>query len=197
MNYKNLGLIVISLILFVYAGFIAILPKVMASTFNQETFSANLRKAVGLNAKMKTIDIKISPNFDTTVYVTGLEIEFPDKQPVASANYAELRTTPGFLFGNKIIIKKFIANQVKYDDLILPNGVNKIAYVPESFKPKYIGKNGLTIVSGPVEIKEINTSHTTTKPYSYSEKKIPDIIMTKGETKEYLQSLNFKNVKIK
>ena len=196
MNYKNLILIVISLILFAYAGFISVVPKIMTSLFNQETFSKNLQKAVGLNVEMKTVDVKISPDFSTFVYITGLDIKFPDKQPVLTADYAELRTTPGCLFGNKIVIKKFIANTVKYDDLVLPSGINKIAYIPESFQPKFIGKKGLTIVSGPVEISNISASYTKTKPYSYTEKSLPNINMSARETKEYLQSLQFKYVKI-
>ena len=197
MKCKNSVLMVIAIILFAYAGFISIFPMIVVNSFNKNLFTEKMQKAVGLVVTFDKPEVRISPNFETTVKIPNLKIEFPDKQPVLKANNVILKTTPEFLFGKTITIKDLLVSSVKYDDLILPDGTNKIEYIPKSFNPELIGKKGLTIVSGPVRVKYIKASYTKSKPYSYKEESIPDIVKTESETREFLTSLNFRNVIIK
>ena len=196
-KYKNAILILISIVLFSYAAFISIIPSLIASTVNKNKLLANYSAATGLNVSYQKALLKISPTFDTTITVFDLNVEFPDEQPVLSADIVELNTTPAAVFGKTIKIKNLYMKHVKYDDLVLPDGTNKLAYLPAVIDPKYIGKKGLTIIPGPTRIKNIDVSYTTTNPYSYKTQNINEINMTDTELKEFLQSLDLKHINIK
>lgn len=197
LKYKNAILILIALVLFTYAAFISIIPYFVAKSVNKDKLQKDYLAATGLNISFDKAYLKIGPTFNTTITLNDLNIEFPDKQPVLKAEYAELDTTPEAIFGKTVVIKNLYLANVKYDDLILPDGKNKIEYLPSVIDPKYVGKEGLTIVSGPVDIRDIDISYTKTKPYSYKKEVKKEITMTSTELKEYLESLNFAHINIK
>lgn len=197
MKHRNLILILLSVVLFAYAIVIGIIPSVMTKSFNKETFQQKLTEALGLNASIGTYTVIVKPNFETLITITELKVEFPDEQPVFKAKSAELTTDLSSLFTNTYKIKKLDLKFVKYDDLILPDGNNKIAYLPARITPKPFGPNSVTIISGPVFAKDIEVSYTKTLPYSYKKENYRQLSYTKDQVRSFLTSLNLHNIKIK
>lgn len=197
MKYKNIILIIVSIILFLYAILIGIVPSVMTKCFDKEEFQERLTDALGLDATIGTYTVRVQPNLQTIITITELDVKFPDEQPVFKAKLAELTTTFSSLFSNKYVIKKLDLKFVKYDDLILPDGINKIAFLPARITPKPFRKNSITIVSGPVYVKDIDVSYTQTSPYSYKKESYRQLTYTKEQVRSFLASQNFSNIKIK
>lgn len=197
MKYKNIILIIVSIVLFIYAIIIGIVPSIMTKSFNKDVFQEKLTKALGLNVTVGTYTVRVKPNLQAIVTITELDVKFPDEQPVFKAKLAELTTTLSSLFSKKYVIKKLDLRFVKYDDLILPEGTNKIAFLPARITPKPFGHNTITIVSGPVYARDIDVSYTEASPYSYKTEKYRQLTYTKDQVRSFLSSQNFSNIRIK
>ena len=196
-KYKNVFMIFLALILFVYAGFISIFPAFVIKTFNIDEFEQKSYTATGLNITLGYIDIKIKPNFKTVIIVRDLIAKYPDNQPLLEAKYAELTTTPASILKKEFKIKSLYLKNVEYHDQILPDGENKIAYLPAAFDPSYYGTKKITIVPGPIRIKNLDVSYTVGEPYSYKTTSKREITFEKSEVEEFLSNLTFTNVVIK
>lgn len=197
MKYRNIILILLSVILFAYAVVIGVIPSVMTKSFKKEVFQQKLTEAVGLNSTVGTYTVRVKPNFETIITMTELKFEFPDEQPAFRAKSAELTTTITSLFTNTYKIKKLDLRFVKYDDLILPDGTNKLAFIPARITPRPFGSRSITIIAGPVFAKDIEVSYTNSNPYSYNKENFRQLSYTKEQVKSFLTSLNFQNIKIK
>lgn len=197
MKYKNIALILLSIVMLVYASLISIVPSAMTKGFNKKAFEEKLTNALGLNATVGTYTVRVQPNLDTIITITELKVEFPDEQPVFKAKMAELTTTISSLFSNSYVIKKLELQNVKYDDLVLPNGDNKIAFLPSRITPKPFGPNNIIIVAGPVSARSVEVSHTKTQPYSYKKDSYRQLDYSTAEVKSFLSSQNFRNIKVK
>lgn len=196
-KYKNVLLIFVALILFVYAGLISIYPSFKSKHFDINEFEKKALPATGLNVTFNYIDIKVKPNFTTIITLRDLDVQYPDKQPLLKAKVVELTTSVSALLFKNFDIKSLYLKNVQYDDQILPSKENKLAYFPEAFDPKYFGSKKITIKPGPVSIKDLNISYTQTEPYSYKTEELREANYTKEEVKEFLSSYNFKNIEIK
>ena len=97
-KYKNVILMIVAVILLGYASFISIIPSMMSKNFNIDKFEQATLKAAGLNVTFEMIDIKIKPNLKTYIVIRDLIAQYPDQQPLFSAKYIELETTPAALF---------------------------------------------------------------------------------------------------
>ena len=60
-KYKNVLLIAIAIILFIYASFISIFPAFVTSSFNINKFEQKMAEATGLDVTLGIIDFKINP----------------------------------------------------------------------------------------------------------------------------------------
>jgi hypothetical protein len=197
-KYKNVFLMIVAVILLGYAAFISIIPSMMSKNFNIDKFEQATLKAAGLNVTFEMIDYKIKPNLKTIIIIRDLVAMYPDQQPLFSAKYIELETTPAAIFKKDFDIKSLYLKHVKYEDQILPNGVNKLAYLPESFDPSYYGAKKVTIrPNSQIRIKNLERINTITNPYSYRKYAEREAIYTQSEVSIFLHSLNFKNVNIK
>ena len=196
-KYKNVIMITIAILLFIYAAFISIVPAASTKSFNKEKFIQKFEPATGLIVDFDNLDIKIKPNFTTVITVEDLNVQYPDKQPLLKAKSAELYTTPAAIFSHTVLIKNLYLQKVQYDDMVLPSGENKIAFFPSVFNPEYLGAKNLTIIAGPVSLKGLDISYTVCEPYKYTTEYQREAIYSQEEVRNFLTSLNFKNVKIK
>ncbi len=197
-NYKNVILIIISIILFIYAGFISIFPSFYTKHFNINDFTQKMLPASGLNVTFNDIDVKIKPNFKTIINLKELQVSYPDNQPLFRARTVELITTPSSIISKKFKIEKLTLNNVKYEDLVLPSGENKLAFFPSTFDPSVFKTKKITIIpKGNIYIKGLNIGYTVAEPYSYKKEDLREAEYSAYQVKTFLESLNFKNVIIK
>lgn len=194
-KYKNSILIIIAVLLLIYAAFISIIPSILTSSFNTSKFEEKFYQATSLLTTVDSVSYKIKPNLDTIITVKNLNLEYIDHQPLLDAKYVELTTSLSAIFGSTYKIKSLNARNITYSDQILPNGENKIAFLPGAFNSKIFGKKKITIIAGPVNIKNYNISYRT--PETYKENKIREIDYSKSEVKDFLTSFYYTNVKIK
>lgn len=197
-KYKNAFLMIVACILFIYAGFISVFPSVYSRNFNIDKFEQATLSATGLNVTLGTFNFEIKPGFKTYITVTDLIAMYPDQQPLFSAKYAQVETTPLAIFTKDFDIKSLYLKHVIYDDQILPEGVNKLAYLPESFEPSFYGAKKVTIrPNGQIRVKNLEVNKTVSKPYRYTKNSEREAIYLQSEVEMFLKSLNFKNVDIK
>ena len=196
-KHKNLILICIAAILFIYAGFISIYPGILNSTFNINDFEKKFYEATSLETTIESVDFKIKPNFETIINIYGFDLKYIDRQDLFSARTIEIVTTPSALFSNNYKIKSMNLKTVKYNDQVLETGENKLAFLPASFNPKPFGKNTITVSPGNITIKNAKYSYTKSLPYTYKEDSYAVRNYSAAEVKSYLSSLNFAKVKIK
>ena len=196
-KYKNVFLIFVAILLFVYAALISIYPSFKSKNFDFNAFEQKALAATGLNITFKNIDIKVKPNFNTIIKVRDIDIQYPDKQPLFKASSAELTTSISALLFKNYDVKSLNLKNVEYDDQILPSGDNKLAYLPESFNPEFLGAKKITIKPGPVYIKNLKISYTKVNKYSYKTESQREASYSDDEIKSFLETCNFKNLKIK
>lgn len=196
-KYKNVILILISLVLFAYAGLISLYPSFVSKHFNVEDFQQKTLKTAGLDVTFNSYDVKIKPTLQTVIKLKDLQVKYPDKQPLLKVRNVELVTTPASVLFKSFDVKSLTLKNVKYDDQVLPNNENKLAFLPEVFDPSLYGAKKITVKPGPVIIKDLEVSYTKSEPYSYKTETIREVEYSKEQVKDFLSSLNFSHVDIK
>ncbi len=194
-NYKNTIMIVIAAILLVYAAFISIIPAIKTSSFNIKDFEQKCYDATSLITTVDSVQYKIKPNLKTIIIVKNLELRYIDNQPLFYARNIELTSTLGALFGNKFDIKSLYLKNIKYEDQILANGENKLAFLPGAFNSELFGKKSITIIPGDVTVKNFDIKYIG--PTTFKEKFIRENTYSKEEVKEFLSQFYFSHVNIK
>ncbi len=194
-NYKNTIMIVIAAILLVYAAFISIIPAMKTSSFNIKDFEQKCYDATSLITTVDSVQYKIKPNLKTIIIVKNLELRYIDNQPLFYARNIELTSTLGALFGNKFDIKSLYLKNIKYEDQILANGENKLAFLPGAFNSELFGKKSITIIPGDVTVKNFDIKYIG--PTTFKEKFIRENTYSKEEVKEFLSQFYFSHVNIK
>ena len=194
-KYKNVILILLSIVLLVYAGFISIFPKMATSMFNLEKFEQECFDATSLKTTLGSINYKISPNFSTVITITDFDVKYVDDQDLFNAGSILIKTTPSAIFGGNFDIKSMELKNVTYVDQVLPNKQNKLSYLPEGFNSKPFGKNWITIHPGPVNVKGLHIKYVG--PNSFSENKFREKNYTKSEVKDFLSSYTYSHIRIK
>ena len=96
---------------------------------------------------------------------------------------------------NNFNIKSMYLKNVVYADQILPNGHNKIAFLPEAFDSKKFGKNNITISPSDIRVKSLKVTYVT--PRTYKEKSYREKTFYKEDVRNFLKSLVYSSVKIK
>lgn len=194
-KYKNTLMIFVALILFIYAGMLSIFPKILTSSFNIDKFEEKFYEATSLLTTVDSVSYKLKWNFETTIIVRNLSLKYIDHQPLFDAKYAEIVASPSALFGNNFNIKSMYLKNVVYADQILPDGQNKIAFLPEGFKADKFGKKYITIAPGDIRVKNLKVTYVT--PRTYKEKSFREKTFYKEEVRDFLKSLTYSSVKIK
>ncbi len=194
-KYKNAILIIVAVILIAYACFISIVPAIATNSFNIEKFQEKCYEASSLITTVGSVRYQVKPNFTTYIYVENLSLQYIDKQPLFDAKHIEIETTPSALFGSNFNLKNIYMKNVKYEDQILPNNENKLAFLPGAFTTKPFGKNSITVTPCPIQIKNLTLRYIG--PTSFRENIYKETSFTKGEVKDFLSPLYFSHVKIK
>ena len=194
-KYKNALLVIVSLLLFAYAGFISIVPMVKTNTFDIDKFEQQVFDATSLVTTVDSIDYKIKPNFETIITVKNLSLKYIDAQPLFDAKHIEIKTTPMALFTHNYKINSIYFKRAWYADQILPDGDNKIAFLPGAFNSTIFGANSITVVPGPAKFKDLKVTYVT--PTTYKEKNIRETSFSKSEVEDFLKSFTYSHVKIK
>ena len=99
------------------------------------------------------------------------------------------------LFGTDYAIKSLSLKGVKYSDQILPNGDNKIAFLPLAFESTKFGHKSIAVSPGPVVIKDYKIDYIT--PTTFAQKKYDILEYSKDEVEDFLKSFDYAHVKIK
>ena len=195
-KYKNALLVLVSILLFAYAGFITIVPAVKTNSFNIDKFEQQVFDATSLVTTLDSVNFEIKPNLKTIITVKNLSLKYIDAQPLFDAAHIEIETTPAALFTNNYEIKSIYFKRTWYADQILPNKENKIAFLPGAFNSKVFGANNITIKpNGPAKFKNLKLTYVT--PTTYKEKNLRETSFTKEEVKSFLSSFEYSHVKIK
>ncbi len=195
MNKKNTILILISIVLLLYACVISIVPAIITNLFDITKFEQKFYDASSLVTTLDSVNYKIKPNFDVIITLKNVSLKYIDYQPMFDAGTIELTTTPSALLGNTFNIKNLYLKNVKYEDQILPDGTNKLAFLPRAFDTKQFGKNNITIVPGPIKIKNLKIKYIT--PTTYDEKDYINKDYSKSEVKLFLSNQIFSQIKIR
>ncbi len=194
-NYKNTIMIALAVLLFLYAAFISIVPAIKTNSFNTKQFEQKCYDATSLITTVESIQYKVKPNLKTIIIVKDLELKYIDNQPLFSAKDIELTSSLSALFGNKFDVKSLYLKNVKYDDQVLSNGENKLAFLPGAFNSEVFGKKSITIIPGEVTVKNFDIKYIG--PNTFKEKFIRENTYSKEEVKEFLSQFYFSHVNIK
>lgn len=194
-KYKNTLMIFVALVLFLYAGIISILPKVVTNAFDVNKFEEQVYEATSLLTTVDSVEYKLKPNLVAVVTVKNLSLKYIDHQPLFDARHIEFEASPLVFFGNDFNIKSMYMKNVVYANQILPNGQNKIAFLPEAFNSEVFGKKSISVSPSDIKIKNLKITHVT--PRTYREKNYREKTLYKDEVRDFLKSLVFSHVKIK
>ncbi len=194
-EHKNAILIIISVILLIYAGFISIFPALLTKSFNLEQFEQKIYDATSLVTKVGSIEYKIKPNLDMVITLRNWSSKYVDDQDCFDARYIELTTTPFAIFNGQYNIKDLYLKNVKYSGQTLPDGNDKLAFLPGAFNSELFGHNNIVIVPGPVRIKNYTNIHIW--PNTSKEDTQENVSYSKEEVKSFLSQFTFSHVIIK
>lgn len=195
MKYKNTVMMLLSFILIAYAVLISIVPSMKTSSFNTEEFEKKFENATSLVTSVDTVRYEVTPTLKTKIKIRNLSLKYVDHQPLLDVRHAELTAGLGALFGSGYKIHSLVAKGVKYSDQILPSGENKIAFLPASFDSNKFGHRSISIVPGPVLLKDYKVEYIT--PTTYAKKEYDVIEYTTDEVADFLNSFDYFSVKIK
>ena len=194
-KYKNAILVLVSLILLAYAGFISILPAVKTNTFDINKFEQQVFDATSLVTTVDSVSYKIAWNLKTTITVRNLSLKYIDAQPLFDAALIEIETTPAALFTHNYDIKSVYFKRAWYADQILLEGDNKIAFLPGAFNSEIFGAKSITVKPGPAKFKNLRVTYVT--PKTFKEQNYRETSFSKAEVDAFLKSFNYSHVKIK
>lgn len=194
-SYKNAILILISLVLFAYSGFVLLFPTILTMTFNKKKFCESVYKTSGLVTNIDKMEFKMTPKLDMIITVRNWESKHIDNQNAFKTKEIEVVTTPFAIFTNNYNIKsmRFVGTQLW--EQILPNGNNKLAYIAKSFSPKDFGADKMTIKPSAVEFKGFTIVHED--KINTREEYIRNKTFSLYEVKTFLKNQNLFRVVIK
>ncbi len=189
-HYKNLMLMLIALLLFMYAGFISVVPAVITGAFKVSEFTGKLNEATSLETSLDGFQYKIKPNLHAVIELDNLKLVWKGSQDLFEAKVIEIETkNPLPVFTKNFNIESFSVSNAHYSDqLILDEKThqmaNKLNYLLPNFNPKVFGANKIKIEPGNVSVKNYKISYIT--PDSYDENVIPNKIYPKTQVKQFL-----------
>ena len=194
-KYKNTVLIVVSIIFFAYAGFISIFPAILTSSFDIDKFEQKVFDSTSLVTTVDTVEYKIKPNFDIIISLRNWSSKYIDDQDCFDASLIEITTTPAAIFSKTFKIKQLYLKNVRYSNQTFENGENKLAFLPGAFNSEIFGASKVTIIPGPVKIKNFRIKYIA--PGVYKERNQREILYSEPEVRAFLSNMNFSHVVIK
>ena len=191
-QHKNAIMIIVAIILFIYAGMISIFPYFITKSFNIDQFEQKVFEATSLVTTIDSFDYTIKPNFDTVITIRNWSSKYIDEQNCFDARQIQLTTTPFAIFTKNFKIKDLYLKNVKYADQTLPEGQNKLAFLPEAFNSNVFGTNNIKITTGPIRIKNYQKIHIA--PNIYKENNYREMKYSKDEVKNFLSQFTFNHI---
>ncbi len=195
MKHKNMILIVISLILLIYAGFISLFPSLLTSTFNIDKFEQKIYDSTSLVTTIDSIDFKIKPNLNMIITIRNWTSKYIDDQDCFAASMIQVTTNPSCVFTKKFKIKDLYLKNVKYLNQILPSGENKLSFLPPAFNSQIFGAKKITVIPGPVKIKNFKIRNMTQNDYNEVNRR--EVKYSEQQVKDFLSQFYFSHVYIK
>ena len=201
LHYKNLTMMAVALLLFIYAGFISIVPTVITNSFNKDEFATKMGDASSLITSIEGFDYKITPSLHGIIDITGLKIEWIGNQPIFEAKQLEIETNnPLAVVTKNFDINKVIVTNARYTDQMVfdqkANGlINKLNYVTPNFDAQKFDTKKIKVKAGNVQVKNYQISYIT--PTTYNENEIQQKIYPKAEVKKFLMDHPVNSVEIK
>ena len=201
MQYRNLILMFLALVLFVYAGLISIVPSIITSTFNSAEFAVKFSEATSLKTNLDGFQYRISPNLHATIELNNLKLAWVGDQDLFEAKIIEIETkNPLAIFTKNYDIESVSISNAHYSDQLIPDDktqklINKLNKLLPNFNPNPFGTSKIKIVPGKVTFKNFKISYIT--PETYNEDTISQKTFSKPEVKKFLTEYPVGNVNIK
>ena len=193
-SYRNVVMLFIAFVLFAYAGFISIYPKILTSTFNIEDFTRKVYTTTGLITTIGDVEFKVKPDLDMVITFTNWNSKHLDEQECFEAGKIEITTNPFSIFTKNFDIKEMEVKNVKYFDQIYNTGENKLHYLSDMNFSQF-GADKVTVSPGPVHVK--NFKITYIEPTQHRENKRDSVKYSRSDVRNFLQTQTFKNVIVK
>ncbi len=193
-SYKNVILLFIAFILFAYAGFISIYPKILTKTFDIDGFTQKVYTTTGLVTNIGGIDFKVKPNLDMVITLNNWSSKHLDNQECFDAGKIEITTGPFSIFTKNFNIKDMEVKNVKYFDQTYNTGENKLQYLSDMNFSQF-GVEKVVIDPSPVRVK--NFKITYIEPTQHRENKRDSVKYSRSDVRNFLQTMTFKNVVVK
>ncbi len=194
-NYKNTLMIFGSLVLFSYAALISVVPSVMTNTFDVDKFEQKMQAATSLVTSVGSVEYSVAPSLKTTITVKNLSLKYIDDQPLFDARQIDLETSIFALLGKSFDVKNIQFKNVVYADQILPNGENKIAFLPQAFNSEIFGAKSISVKPGPTTFNNLKVTYVT--PKTYKEQFIREKNYTAAQVGNFLKSFDYSHVQVK
>ena len=195
-KYKNVLLIAVSLVLLIYAGYISIFPIFLTNSFNIDKFEEKVYNATSLLTTIDAIDFKITPGLNMIITIRNWSSMYVDEQDCFDAGTIQLTTNPMSIFTKNFKIKDLYLKNVKFSNQTLPDGENKLAFLPPAFNnSKSFGSKKITVVTGPVRVK--NFKITNIAEGYYKQNRIREKVYSAQDVKAFLSGFYFDHVNIK
>ncbi len=194
-KYKNTILIALSLVFFAYAGFISIFPALLTNNFDIDKFEQQIYDSTSLVTTVDSVEYKIKPNFDTIITLRNWSSKYIDDQDCFDARLIEIKTTPSAIFSKTFKIKQLYLKNVKFSNQTLPTGENKLAFLPGAFNSEVFGKDKITVIPGPVKVKNFKTKDIA--PGYYKERNQREALYSEQDVRDFLKDKNFSHIIIK
>ena len=160
-------------------------------------FEQKVHESTTLTTHLDSIDFKMTPSLNLIITITNWNSKYvyEVEQDCFEAAVIQLTTNAFAPITKHFTIKDLYLNKVIFSNQLLPEGVNKLSFLPQSFSPVSFGAKKVTVTPGPVTVKNFTIKYIA--PNFYNEKIRREVKYTKAEVKEFLQNRGFTNVIIK
>ena len=194
---RNAILIIVAVFIFVYIALLSLYPAILSKTFDKDKFEKKAYKATGLVTYIKDIDFKVEPNLSLVVTIYKWSSKYIDAQDCFDSDVIVLTTNLFSPFTKTFKIKDLFLKHARYSNQILmPEKVNKLDFLPKSFDATAFGTKKITIEpKGPVRIYNLFIKNIA--PGYYKEDNRHVVSYSKDEVKDFLIGLNIRYVHVK
>ena len=194
-SYKNTLMIFGALVLFSYAALISVVPSVMTNSFDVDKFEQKMQDATSLVTSVGSVEYKVAPSLKTTITVKNLSLKYVDNQPLFDARQIDLETSIFALLGKSFDVKNIQFKNTIYADQILPNGQNKIAFLPQAFNSEVFGAKSISVTPGPAKFNNLKITYVT--PKTYKEEFVRERSFSAAQVGNFLKSFDYSHVQVK
>ena len=192
-THRNAILFLVAIVLFIYAGFIALYPTILRASFDKAEFGRKVEDTTGLITTIKNIEFKLNP-VTLTIVINEWNSDHMPGQKCFYADRIEIQTNPLSMITKNFVIKNMELQNVQYFDQILDNGENKLDHLSDMNFSQF-NTDKVTVTPGPVSVKNFNITYI--EPTDHRENIRSFVKYTASDVRAFLQDINFKNVVIK